>query len=123
MNKLKTLYIDKMSTNEQDNINEIVKMLFSKDYNPPKSIQLELEEESSFIAKLDYDNYMFELMCLITLGGIEYLYGHKDITSLSQGQFNTIQCYINSIGYKIILETNTSQMQITSYRISFEPYM
>lgn len=112
-----------MSTNEQDNINEIVKMLFSKDYNPPKSIQLELEEESSFIAKLDYDNYMFELMCLITLGGIEYLYGHKDITSLSQGQFNTIQCYINSIGYKIILETNTSQMQITSYRISFEPYM
>ena len=117
--------------NEHDNINEIVKRLFSEDYKPPKSIQLQLEEESSFLAQSDYANYIFELMCLITLGGIEYIYGHKNILSLSEDQFNTIQYYINSIGYKIVLETNGKKISpwelsrfnipITSYRISFEP--
>jgi hypothetical protein len=113
-----------------DNINEIVEKLFSKHPLDENSIQLELDEESSFIALEDFDNYIFELMCLITLGGIEYLFGHRNLLQLTEDQFNLLNLYIKSIGYKIIIKTNDLpetpwelmrlDIPIRSYKLSFE---
>lgn len=117
--------------NTEDNIHEIVERLFSELPREENSIQLQLEEESYFIAREDYSNYIFELMCLITLGGIEFLYGHRNIMNLTETQFNIINSYIKSIGYSIVLETNglpetpweliRLDIPIENYKISFEP--
>jgi phage FluMu protein gp41 len=113
-----------------DNINEIVEKLFSKDPLDENSIKLELDEESSFIALEDFENYIFELLFLISLGGIEYLFGHRNILQLTEKDFNLVNRYIKSVGYKIIIKTNdlpetpwelmSLDIPIRSYKISFE---
>lgn len=89
-----------------DNINKIVEKLFSELPKEENSIILQLEEETYFKIKDEYDNYMFDILCLITLGGIEYLYGHRNILELTESQFDNISRYIKSINYKIKIETN-----------------
>jgi hypothetical protein len=120
-------------TDDIDNIKEIVKGIFSEPPKQPNSIQLYLEEETSVIANIDgVDDFVFNILCLITIGGIEYLFGHKNILELTESQFEYIQEYANSYGYRIVLHTNgfnctpwelkRQSIPLVNYRISFERY-
>jgi hypothetical protein len=115
-----------------DNISEIVEGIFSQPPKEENSIQLQLEdEETSRIAEESgVDEFVFNILCLITLGGIEYLFGHKNILELTESQFNYIQEYVRSYGYHIVLQTNgfnctpwelkRQSIPLINYRISFE---
>lgn len=119
--------------NEMDNIKEIVEQIFSEGPKSPNSICLQLEEETSYIAQEEGEQFVFNILCLITLGGIEYLFGHKNILDLTESQFEYIQEYVNSYGYTILLQSNgynctpwelkRSGLPLVNYRIYFEKYV
>lgn len=119
-----------MDTN--DNITEIAKAIFSKPPGNPGSIQLQLEEETSFIAQQEgVSSYIFEILCVLTLKGVEELYGSTDILSLTEEQYINIQKYVNSYGYVIRITANDTEKTpwellkqgqfLKRYKISFEP--
>lgn len=117
---------------ECDNITEIADAIFSKPPGSPKSIQLELEEETAYAAQQEgVSEYVFEILCVLTLKGVEKLYGNTDILSLTEDQYNIVQQYVNSYGYILIItanDTNRTPWELLKehqllrcYRISFEP--
>lgn len=98
---------------QNDNINNnldfIANEIFKYQPGLKNSICLELEEESSFIAKEDgYENYIFNVLYLITIKGIKILYGHQNIMLLSEDEFKTVEKYVQSYGYDIIVNGNNT---------------
>ena len=92
------------------NIDEIVEQIFSKPPGPPNSIQLQLEEQTAEIASQDgVENFIFSILCMITVKGIEKLYGHKEIHALTEKQIHVIKRYVESYGYKLKIYANDTE--------------
>lgn len=86
--------------NEQDNLYDIAKSIFNNAIKPPKTYCLSLEEISLEIAeKQGFDEYIQGLLSIITVHGIEILYGHKNINILKENEIDTIKMYVKSYGY------------------------
>ena len=122
-----------MQKEEEDNIQEIAESIFTKPPGAPNSIQLQLEEMTAEIAdKEGVENFIFNILCLITYKGVEMLFGHNKIHELSQKQFNLLTEYVRSYGYDLVVHANNSSEtpwelvkngeRLTSYQISFEKY-
>lgn len=87
-----------------DNTKEIAFDIFSKNPLPKNSIQLQLEEscvDLDTTPTQDIDDFVFDILMMITFHGIEILYGHKNIALLTSEQFKLVQEYTNSYGYNI----------------------
>lgn len=101
----------------EDNLDEIVESIFSKPPGPKRSIQLQLEEYTADLAqKQGVDDFVFNILCLLTFKGMQRLYGHKNLLELTNNEFNTIQKYIESCGYKLQVygnDTNENPWEIT----------
>ena len=88
---------------EDDNTKEIAIAIFSQPPRPPNTIQLNLEEQTADIAQQQgVDNFIFDILSIIIMHGIEILFNHNNISKLSENDFNLIQEYTNSFGYKIL---------------------
>lgn len=88
-----------------DNTYELAQQIFTKPPQKPFSIQLFFEEETSHLAqKTDIDNFINEVLFLITLHGIEILFGHKNLKCLTEENICLIKQYIHSYGYDVILK-------------------
>lgn len=88
-----------------DNTMYIAEQIFC---NPPKSknsIDLQLEEETENIANdlsTNKDMFIQNIIASITFHGVYFLYGHRNILSLTESQFYKINEYVESYGYTII---------------------
>ena len=121
------------STEELDNINEIAEGIFKKSPAPANSIQLQFEEQTADFAQQDgYENFLFNILFLITLRGIEILYGHREILQLTKRQYQRVNEYVNSFGYIFkVTANNTSENLwdlvergglIRNYQMFFDKY-
>lgn len=122
-----------METNnaEMDNINEIAEGIFNYPPKSANSIQLQFEEETADYAMQDgYENFLFNILFLITFRGIEILYGHRNILELTRNQYNKVNEYVKSYGYILRVDANGTNEniwdlvyrcgKIQNYQISFE---
>lgn len=114
-----------------DNIDEIAEAIFSNPPGAPHSIQLQLEEVTAQMAEQQgVENFIFNILCLLTFKGMERLYGHKNIMNLTETEFQTVQSYVASYGYKLEINANDSNntpwelqrrgVRVTRYNISFD---
>ena len=101
-----------------DNTGLIAFEIFSKPPKPRNSIQLSLEEETSEIAQSDgVDHFVFNILTIIIMHGVEILFGHRNILRLTEKNFNLLQEYTNSFGYKIHKHVDIDSQLLT---INFE---
>lgn len=121
------------STEELDNINEIAEGIFKKTPAAANSIQLQFEEQTADFAQQDgYENFLFNILFLITLRGVEILYGHRDILQLTKRQYQRINEYVNSFGYIFKVTANNTNENlwdlverggvIRNYQMFFDKY-
>lgn len=122
------------STREElDNINEIAEGIFKSQPSPANSIQLQFEEQTADFAQQDgYENFLFNILFLITLRGVEILYGHRDILQLTKRQYTKLNEYVNSFGYIFRVTANNTNENlwdlverggvIRNYQMFFDKY-
>ena len=87
-----------------DNTMYIAEQIFCKPPKPKNSIDLQLEEETEDIANTSTNKDVFiqNIIASITFHGVYFLYGHRNIVSLTENQFYKINEYVESYGYTII---------------------
>jgi hypothetical protein len=91
-----------MDVDELDNTRNIANHIFTRPPGLKNSIQLELEEQTADIATREgVDKFIFEILSVLTMHGIEILFGHRNILRLSESDFDLVQQYTNSYGYRI----------------------
>lgn len=93
---------------ELDNTRYIAEQIFSQPPRPPKTIQLQLEEQTADLGIKSTEGiqvFIYKIVGLITYHGVEILYGHKDLSLLTEKEYIRIREYVNSFGYDIIKDT------------------
>lgn len=116
-----------------DNINEIAEQIFNDEPKSPNSIQLQLEERTADFAEQDgFENFLFNILYLITFRGMQILYGHKNVLFLTEKQYEKINDYVKSYGYTLHVNANNTDEnmwefvkrggKIQNYQILFEKY-
>ena len=96
---------------EEDNTREIAEQIYTRAPGLPNTIDLSLDDSSvNFMTKnnININTYIRDVISMITLHGVEILYGHKDIMSLTDDQLLVIKKYTRSYGYdlKVKIEDN-----------------
>ena len=89
---------------------DIAEQIFSHSPGELNSIDLGLEQETAEYAKeVGYENFILNILQIITLHGIKILFGHTDLLSLTEDQLFLIKRYTRSYGYdlKTKIENNT----------------
>lgn len=88
---------------EEDNTREIALQIFSKLPGRKNSIQLQLESTTMQLGTQEQvDTFILNVLSLITLHGIDILFGHTNIMELTNNDYDLIQEYVNSYGYKVV---------------------
>lgn len=116
-----------------DNIDELATKIFTKPPGRPNSIHLQLEEVTADIAMEEgIDNFVFNILCLITYKGMQILYGHKNILELTEREFDNICEYVMSYGYKLRIFANNTRntpwelqrqgIPILRYQVTFDKF-
>uniref|UniRef100_A0A6C0H719 Uncharacterized protein n=1 Tax=viral metagenome TaxID=1070528 RepID=A0A6C0H719_9ZZZZ len=119
------------NTIDNDNINEIAHSIFTRRPGLPNSIQLQLEDVTADIAERQgVENFIFNILYLITHRGIEILFGHRKVHELTERQYQLVCEYVESYGYQLIVHANNTTetpwelikqgKQLSSYQISFD---
>lgn len=100
-----------------DNTKEIAEAIFSKPPGKLNSIDLSLEEQTANeAAKYNIDNFISNILHLITLHGIRILFGHTKLMELTNDQIFLIQQYTRSYGYNLHTKINNNLIEITFQR-------
>ena len=105
---------------EIDNTKTIAQQIFTKTPQPKNSIQLQLEEQTYETALTDpvgTERFIMNIVSMITMHGVDILYGHKNILSLTESQVNLLQEYTQSYGYKILTKVEGSNLLVGFERI------
>ena len=119
------------NSEDTDNINEIANSIFTRPPGLPNSIQLQLEDVTADIAQQEgVDNFIFNILYLITFRGIEILFGHRKVHTLTENEYMLLTEYVRSYGYHLIVHANNSTntpwdlikqgQTLENYQISFE---
>lgn len=88
---------------EEDNTREIALQIFSKPPGRRNSIQLQLESTTMQLeTEAQIEAFILNVLSLITLHGIDILFGHTNIMELTHADYDLIQEYVNSYGYKVV---------------------
>ena len=78
-------------------LDELINTVFSQPPQPPKSIQLQLSDDSD-----SADGSTLQLIfSAITGKGAEKLFGIQQCNELTKKQYDTLQEYLNSMGFKM----------------------
>jgi len=95
----------------QDNLGSIALQIFNKPPGRPNSICLELDDYTLTFSEPDgIDQFIFNVLCVLTMRGIEILYGHKNILHLSYPEYLHINDYTRSYGYNFHVFANDTQV-------------
>lgn len=97
---------------EEDNLDEIAQSIFDRPVPLPEgSVQLQLEEMTSYIAEEEgVEKFIFNILCILTMKGIDILYGEKNFLDLTKEQFEILCNYVRSFGYKLVVLANETDM-------------
>lgn len=101
-----------MENYENDNTKEVAMQIFSVPPGDPNTVSLGIENDLTCVDT----NLIRDVVSLITLHGIEYLFNHRNIMSLSEQQFLLVKRYTRSYGFDVFVEIDESS---SSIRISF----
>ena len=111
-----------MNDYPEDNLDEIVKSIFSQPPGKICSIQLQLEEETSKIAEqYGVNSFVFNILYMITLKGIRYLYGDIPLVSLTESQLDLVKEYTRSYEYELLIKIENERVMINFNPINFYP--
>jgi hypothetical protein len=105
---------------EQDNTRDIAEQIFNKSPGAPNSIDLQLDDSTvDFIENEGYvpHNFIKDVLSVITLHGVEILFGHKNIILLSEDDLFLLKKYIRSYGYELSVK-----IEDRTIMIGFEKY-
>jgi hypothetical protein len=105
---------------EQDNTRDIAEQIFNKSPGAPNSIDLQLDDTTvDFIREEGYipHNFIRDVLSVITLYGVEILFGHKNIILLSEDDLFLLKKYIRSYGYELSVK-----IEDRTIMIGFEKY-
>ena len=86
----------------EDNLDELVEMVFSKPPQTPKSIQLQLDDGNAD------ESVIPEIFAHIASRGAKRLYRVTNIMHLNEDQANTLEKYMQSMGVTMIVTCNFS---------------
>lgn len=110
-----------------DNIDGIVDNIYGKPPGPPKSIQLQLEEQFD-----DDTKVIFEVLCLITIRGVRKLYGQRNLLELTKQELDLVAEYVRSYGFELCVYGNDTDkspwelheegVDVKKYRIQFNEF-
>jgi len=105
---------------EEDNTREIAEQIYTRAPGLPNTIDLSLDDSSvNFMTKnnININTYIRDVISMITLHGVEILYGHKDIMSLTDDQLLVIKKYTRSYGYdlKVKIEDNKVTINFSKF--------
>lgn len=105
---------------EEDNTRYIAEQIFSRPPGEPNSIDLQLDDSTvDFIETEGYipHNFIRDVLSVITLHGVEILFGHRNVMNLSEDELNLLKRYTRSYGYELKIKIE-GRMVI----VSFEKY-
>lgn len=89
--------------NTIDNTREIAEQIFTKPPCPADSIKLYLEEQTSDLAtRTNTERFINEILSVITMHGIDILYGHRDLSAITIEQADKVYAYVRSFGYDVV---------------------
>lgn len=104
-----------MENLEEDNTRDVAHQIFSLPPSEPNTINLGIENNLTSVDT----NLIRDVVSLITLHGIEYLFNHRNIMELSEDQFKLVKRYTRSYGFDLDIEINES---VGSIMIKFSKY-
>lgn len=85
-----------------DNTYQIAKNIFSNTIKPSKFYSLQLHEISrTFAEEQGVNEYIQGILSIITIHGIEIVYGHRDLNKLKESEIDNIKLYVKSYGYSL----------------------
>jgi hypothetical protein len=87
-----------------DNTREIAEQIFSRPPGEPNSIDLQLDDGTiDFMREEGYEmnNFVKDILSMITLHGVEILFSHRNIMMLSDDDVFLLKKYIRSYGYEL----------------------
>ena len=99
--------------NEIDNTKEIAEQIFKKSPGKKNSIQLQLDDNSDFSE--NSEKYITDVLSMITLHGINILFGHSNLLELNETQINLIKQYTYSFGYNFKYEIDEEKGNLYIY--------
>ena len=105
---------------EQDNTRYIAEQIFTRPPGEPNSIDLQLDDSTvDFIENEGYvpHNFIRDVLSVITLHGIEILFGHRNVMALSEDELNLLKRYTRSYGYELKIKIDDRTVIV-----SFEKY-
>lgn len=88
---------------EEDNLREIAELIFTQPPRKEKTIQLQLEDgyTTEIAQEMGVDRFVLNIVRLISLHGVEILYGHRNPTLLTEENYFVLKAYINSFGFDV----------------------
>lgn len=93
--------------NENDNLDELAEHIFLNVPGNPCSIELQLEEQTADIAQQQgVADFVFNILYLLTFKGMQILFGHNNINQLTRRDYEYLQKYVNSYGYRLEVYAN-----------------
>lgn len=104
---------------EEDNTKEIAQNIFGKPPGDPKSIDLSLDPSTvDFMEATNQSHdYIRDIISVITLHGVEILFGHRNITTLSDDQIFLLKRYTRSFGFELSFKIEESTLIIAFEKI------
>jgi hypothetical protein len=105
---------------EEDNTRDIAEQIFTRPPGEPNSIDLSLDDSTvDFMENEGYNNHSFirDIISVITLHGVEILFGHRNIMVLSEDELFLLKRYIRSYGFELKIK-----IEDRTIFIAFEKY-
>ena len=105
---------------DQDNTKYIADQIFSKPPGEPNSIDLQLDDSTvDFMENEGYTPHSFirDVLSVITLHGVQILFGHKNIVLLNETELVLLKKYTLSYGYELNIKMEDKMLMI-----SFQKY-
>jgi hypothetical protein len=84
-----------LDTEDYDNLYEISQEIFLSPVKPKKTIVLDLEDSCK------NEKSLFDILLLLAKNGIYLLFNKYDPLDLTQSEFNLLNLYFHSFGFKI----------------------
>jgi hypothetical protein len=100
---------------EEDNTRNIAEQIFSKPPGVPNSIDLQLDDSTiDFMENEGYipQSFIRDVLSVITLHGVEILFGHKNIIELSEQDLLLLKQYTRSYGYELSVKLEDRTIMI-----------
>jgi hypothetical protein len=100
---------------EEDNTRDIAEQIFRKSPGVPNSIDLQLDESTTdFMENEGYiaQSFIRDILSVITLHGVEILFGHKNIILLSEPDLLLLKQYTRSYGYELSVKVEDRTIMI-----------